>query len=88
MFQPARGNVLAIVHTIEADLHHRVIRSLYCVGQIFSACGNAQHSSAGSVIGVIAAVRPGVKNLHPIHAVGVFNAGDWLARFECAGISA
>src|SRR5208283_3810687 len=84
MFQTAHGDVLAIVHAIEANFHHRVISFLDCIGQVFTAGGHAQHTAAGSVIRAIALVGSGVEDLDPIHAIGLLNAGDDLPRFECA----
>src|SRR5580658_1738313 len=44
MFQSTCCNVFAIVHSVEANLHHRVVSAFYRVRQIFSTCGNAQNS--------------------------------------------
>ena len=86
MLQPARGNVLAIVHAVEADLHYGVIGPLDRVGQILSARSHTQHATAGGVIRAIAPVGSGVENLHPLQAVGFFNPADALSRLERAGI--
>src|SRR5271157_4391709 len=88
MLQPASRDVFAIVHAIEADLHDRVISPLHRVGQVFSPRGHTQHAPARGVVRAVAAVRPGMENLHPVHAVRFVNAADDLTRLERAGISA
>src|SRR5271157_2761622 len=88
MLQPTRGDVLAIVHAVEADLHYRVVGALDRFRQVRPARGHAEDAAASGVVSAVAPVSSGVEHLDPIRAVGVSDAGDELAGFVRAGISA
>src|SRR5271157_2776297 len=88
MLQPTRGDVFAIVHAVEADLHYRVVGALDRFRQVRPARSHTQHTAACGVVTAVAPVGSGMKHLYPVHAVGVFNTGNEFARFKRAGVSA
>src|SRR5580704_12013626 len=87
MLQPTSGDVLAVMHDVEANLHHRVIGALNGVRQAFPTRRHPQHSPAGSVVQPIALVSPSVENLHPLYAIRLLDAADEFARLERSRIS-
>src|SRR5215469_11594519 len=87
VLQAPRGNVFSVMHAVETDFHYRVIRSLDCVGQIVAPRGNRQHSPTRRVIRPVTLVGARMKDFHTVHAIGIFNSSDALARLEGSRIA-
>src|SRR5690242_16130438 len=77
LLQSPRGDVFAVVHSVEMNLLYRGICPLDGHGQISRARGHAQHAAASGVeISALVAAGAGVKNFHPFNFCGFAEAGN------------
>src|SRR5450755_1805628 len=76
------------MHSLKRDMCRRLVYSCDSFLQGCSARGDAEHATTGGDQATILQGGSGVKNLHALYAVGLFDAADGQARAVCAGIAA
>src|SRR3974390_3532412 len=82
VLQPPRGDVFAVVHAVEADLHHGVVCPFDGLRQIGASGGDAQNAPTRSVISAVALIGPSMEDFCAKNPVGVFDAGNDFAGLE------